>query len=806
MLSRHFWITLFMFTATLVAAEPLVLPLPNPGFENQAQGWSIPDDGLGAISDEQAASGKFSLKITDRATDKCSNIVSERVPVTQTGAFELRGKVYAISGDGLGMYVRAYDKDGTCLNSQDSHLMGLGGTDRKWRSFSSRFYPPAETATIDVCVHSYIAARVEAYLDDLQLVFLGADALKPPWEGTYKLRPDQKDRLTAADVVGPDGIVYPNWTRCGVQGGIPQVKPFRRVEDFGAKAGDDNDDSVALQAACNAAGKAGGGAVLLGEGTYQLDMPISVTQNGVVIRGAGRDRTKLIFRYGLPKSGVCFYGLQPGAKIGKNTRLEMQARPTGLMAMTMSLDGTMIGEWARSTHSGNTFSFAKTGRDAIGKVADGPHTLKGVATYEDGSKLTGELPVTLDSTDTTPWTVPSSRAAINFEGGWYTGPRIKLTADGQRGATSLQLESTQGLAVGDCIVIEGPATERWKTLTRNACLWGTYRRYMVTISAINGNTITLEQPLRIEFPIIDGSWVQKALPLQRCGIEDLSLEQTENLWIDSAIFNVAMNCWARNVNIRMCGRFPVYGSSAKFCEIRDCVFDDAWFKGGGGTAYTGWEVSYDCLMDGIETFKYRHAPLFQWSASGCVIRNGVFHESDAQWHSGWTNENLFENCVIESIRGNGGYGYGMWASPPEDSAHGPNGPRNVIYNCDVKSELAGLWMGGMNENWLVLYNRFQVGTGPGVFAKTASFDHIIRGNVFILQDNKAPMVQLPTPDCIGIELIGNKVYGGSAKSVVGTSKPAVDQGNQFSPLGEAPRPAPAVPSIYDWQKNNVKAR
>ena len=42
-----------------------------------------------------------------------------------------------------------------------------------------------------------------------------------PWPRQYKIKPDQKARLTAADVVGPDGIVYPNWTRCGVQGKIP---------------------------------------------------------------------------------------------------------------------------------------------------------------------------------------------------------------------------------------------------------------------------------------------------------------------------------------------------------------------------------------------------------------------------------------------------------------------------------------------------------------------------------------------------------------------------------------------------------
>ena len=51
----------------------------------------------------------------------------------------------------------------------------------------------------------------------------------------------------------------------------------------------------------------------------------------------------------------------------------------------------------------------------------------------------------------------------------------------------------------------------------------------------------------------------------------------------------------------------------------------------------------------------------------------------------------------------------------------------------VSSPKAGLWMGGMNENWLILYSRFVVGSGPGVFAKTASFDHIIRGNVFVFE-------------------------------------------------------------------------
>jgi hypothetical protein len=132
-------------------------------------------------------------------------------------------------------------------------------------------------------------------------------ANKPPWEGQYKIKPDEKARLTAADVVGPDGIVYPNWTKCGVQGGIPDVKAVVSVEEFGAKANDDTDDSEALSKACRAAGKKGGGAVLLSEGIYYMDRPVTVRHDNVVIRGKGSDKSRLIFRYSIPKSGLALY-------------------------------------------------------------------------------------------------------------------------------------------------------------------------------------------------------------------------------------------------------------------------------------------------------------------------------------------------------------------------------------------------------------------------------------------------------------------------------------------------------------------
>ncbi len=628
-----------------------------------------------------------------------------------------------------------------------------------------------------------------------------------PWPAQYKLTAQDTDRLTPADVVGPDGIVYPNWTRTGVQGGIPHVAPAARLEEFGARADDDRDDSAALDKACRTVGEKGGGAILLSEGTYHLDWPVTVRHDGVVIRGAGRDKTRVVFRYALPAGGVGFYDLKPGDRLGRDTTITLHCRPAGLMKMAIQVDDQVLGRWERSKHSGNTFSMSARASHVVGRQKDGAHRLRGVAEYSDGSTLHSEIPVVLDAHYKDTRQVPSWRAAILFSGQGLQGKPLKLARDGRRGDLTLDLESAEGLAPGDGLWIEGPATERWKTLTRCACEWGRYRQYETLIEKIEGRRVTLAQPLRIDFPVIDGSLVRKVAPIRRCGVEDLSIEQTEDLWITTVLFSDGWNCWARGVMVKKCGRFPVYGANAKWCEIRDCVFDDAWFKGGGGTAYAGWEGSWDCLMENVTTYKLRHAPLFQWAASGNVIRKSEFYDSDAQWHAGWTHENLIEQCKVVSVKGNGGYGYGMWASPPQDKAHGPNGPRNVVYHCEVSSPQTGVWLGGMNENWLILYNRFTVDKGPGFYTSTASFDHILRGNRFVLRDPTASMIHLKTPDCLGVELIDNCLVGGNGQFTSGAAQPHRLEGNQSLPADDrSPFTPPPVPSIYEWQLHNVSKR
>lgn len=630
---------------------------------------------------------------------------------------------------------------------------------------------------------------------------------RPPWAGSYKIRPEETDRLTEADFVGPDGIVYPDWTWAGVPGGIPAAPIKVKAEDFGAIPDDEGDDSAAIQKAVDALARQGGGALSIGAGTFQLDRPILVESDGIVIRGAGPAKTKLIFRYQdgpTEKNRVHFFSPAPLSTVNRNTLIEIHCHSEDLMRMQIYLDDKLIGERVRSAHWGNTFSLSTSGGSAGKLVKDGVHTLRGLAEYRDGSKHDAEIEVTVDSQSREPQRKPESAAAISFRGKGKSGQEILLAEDGKRGSREISLAGDHDFAAGDFLYLRAPATERWKKLTQNACAWGTYRACYFVVEKVEGRKIVLNQPMRIEYPVIDGAYVQKWNPLRRCGAEDFYLEHTAPYWITGVGGRDTAECWARNLHVHKAGRHAIMFTESKWCEIRDCIHDESWFNGGGGTAYVGWQHDSDCLMDGCKAIRMRHGPCVQWAAVGNVIRNSEFSMSDGQWHAGWSTENLFENCVIDARQGDGSYGYGFWASPPNDTAHGPEGPRNVIYNCDARSPKGSLWMGGMNENWIVVYNRLASKSGPGVYAQRASFDHIIRGNVFLLENQKSPVLELKDKDCIGVEITENRIFGGSGALATGKAEPAVAEGNTFEPFAEAPRPQPAAPSIFEWQRQHKK--
>lgn len=628
----------------------------------------------------------------------------------------------------------------------------------------------------------------------------------PPFAPQYKIDPAQTSRLTPADIVGPDNIVYPDWRYAGVPDGIPQVADVANVEDFGARADDGLDDSAAIQKAVYAAEKSGG-AVVLGSGTYHLHEPIVVTGDNVVVRGQGIDTTHVVFEY-VP-SQVRFYRPQMGETISPDSWIEVHADPTQkIRNIHLEVNGKPLATSPVYRNVEANFVLRTTGEALVDALGPGDHTIKAVVEWRNDSRaeVTREVHIDPDyripaGQRRYPVHAKASVAAFLFVGDKQSGETWKLAQDGKRGDLHLTLQVAPNLKSGDAVLLMAPNTKRWRAMLDTNCDKPDCRRYQFQVDRVEGNVVHLNQPLRIDYPVEDGSFLQQIYPIRRCGVERFSIEQTKRIWTCGVLFLNAWECWAKEIKVTKAGRHPIYARYAKWCEVRDSQFDDAWFKGGAGTAYVGWERAYDCLMDNVETKGLRHAPCLQWAASGNVIRNSRFTKSDAQWHAGWTSENLLEQCVVDAHGGKGSYGHGAFGTGPDDTTHGPNGPRNVVYNCDIAAPLSGIKMNGMNENWLLLHNRIRAGKGPGIIARKGSFDHILRNNVIVLEQPDQPGILLETASCVGVELEGNCVYGQGALLTSGRAEPMSSRDNELLPANPtADRPQATPESIFEWQR------
>lgn len=101
--------------------------------------------------------------------------------------------------------------------------------------------------------------------------------------------------------------------------------------------------------------------------------------------------------------------------------------------------------------------------------------------------------------------------------------------------------------------------------------------------------------------------------------------------------------------------------------------------------------------------------------------------------------------ILETIEARGLFA----AIEPQDGAGDIDGAGIRVLDVDTDGPTRSgkgrqINMDGMNEDWLIEYNHFRVGTGSGVLARTFSFDQIIRSNVSGLDDAAQLAIRLPT--------------------------------------------------------------
>ena len=215
---------------------------------------------------------------------------------------------------------------------------------------------------------------------------------------------------------------------------------------------------------------------------------------------------------------------------------------------------------------------------------------------------------------------------------------------------------------------------------------------VVEITAIDGNELTLADPLNHNYPLTRTPYVKKLNPRRGAGIEcmkivreDATTGQTDNINI-----NYAYNCVVRNVEMENSNFAHISINSSAHVQIEGCYIHHAHAYGGGGQGYgvvAQFATSF-CLTQNNIFNHLRHSMLIQAGANANVF--GYNYSYDPYWESGslpqnaagdavlhgnYTYLNLFEGNTIQNI--------------VVDASHGKNGSYNTFFR--NRAELYGFF-------------------------------------------------------------------------------------------------------------------
>lgn len=201
---------------------------------------------------------------------------------------------------------------------------------------------------------------------------------------------------------------------------------------------------------------------------------------------------------------------------------------------------------------------------------------------------------------------------------------------------------------------------------------------MCEITAIDGDVISLKEPLMYDFSAELNPKANAAKMLTGAGLENLRVYRVDDGNDYNLRFDYAANCWIRNVEGAYCDRGHVALNQSAHIEVRESYFHHAYDYGGGGHAYgiNLQDHSTSCLFENNIFHFLRHTFLAKEGAIGNVFSYNYSREpngsaNDIALHGHFGLMNLIEGNVVQKmIAGD------FW---------GPSGPGNTYFRNRVEA-------------------------------------------------------------------------------------------------------------------------
>ncbi len=256
----------------------------------------------------------------------------------------------------------------------------------------------------------------------------------------------------------------------------------------------------------------------------------------------------------------------------------------------------------------------------------------------------------------------------NFQvwGGQDLGP-FDVVSGATKNSQTITLTDVTGLGVGDWIDIsQENDTVLMATQNPPNALQVAPRTVgqIMKITALNGNTITLDRPLHYTYDLNMIVQVVRYQMAEQIGFENFTIENLKAGDKSNFGFVYCANIWLKCIRSIKSVSCHVNLAMSANCTVRDSYFHDNWDFGNGGHGY-GVAItthSTDNLVENNIFDKNRHAMLVQRGANGNVFGYNYsinatgdgsispFNRiTDVSLHGHFCYMNLFEGNVIQEI-------------------------------------------------------------------------------------------------------------------------------------------------------------
>jgi hypothetical protein len=247
-------------------------------------------------------------------------------------------------------------------------------------------------------------------------------------------------------------------------------------------------------------------------------------------------------------------------------------------------------------------------------------------------------------------------------------------------SSSLVVTNGATFAAGDYAEIREDNDAAWGASTWAPKVVGQILR----ITAVAGNTLALERPLRISYLAAQNPEIRKIVPVMEVGIENIKISRvTTGTATDrdnkvSVLFNYAARCWVRGVEFNNGFGSHISLDYSTKISVTGCYFDHAADYDGGGSGY-GVVLEFksgECLVENNLFRALRHSMLLQAGSNGNVLGYNYSREqqrtefpseasADIVFHGNYPFANLAEGNICQQILA--------------DTSHGANGPLNTFF-------------------------------------------------------------------------------------------------------------------------------